>query len=85
MRGGLDQMGLSASKQSISFSRRSWAREQAGEWSIVWRNISWSVLPRGQASSGNSSNQQGWTARYLLAECIWWILPGTNFPKPIKG
>jgi len=58
---------------------------RTGQVRMACWNLSGLVPHRGQVRSGFSSNQEGWPARSLFADRIWWILPATNFPRPMKG
>ena len=75
----------SCPREETSFSRRSWPLAWAGLVRMACWNVSGSVPQRGQVRFGSSWNPEGWAARLLFADHIWWILPATNFPRPMEG
>jgi len=85
MRWGSVHIVASRPRQETSLSWRS--RTLALEWQVrmaCW-NVSGPFPQRGQLRCGFTLHQEGCVARYLLAARICWILPTTNFPKPMTG
>jgi len=85
MRSGSNHIAALCAREETSLSRRSQTRVRAGQARMTCWTDSGPVPHHGQIGLGFSSNQDEWAARYLFAARIWWILPATNFPSPIKG
>jgi len=85
MRWGSVHRLASCPREETSSSRRFRALERAGQVRIACVKDSGLISHRGQVVSGFRSNQERWAARYHVATRIWWILPATNFSKPMKG